>query len=206
MAYVGTPPLPVNNGGTGQITLTNHGVLIGAGTSGVTQLSVGATGTVLAGLTGADPSFTATPTVTSITLGSGSALSNYNANTSFTPTLTGSTTAGTTTYTTQIGRYIRIGDLVWYTIQLVITGATGTGNAIISGLPFATNSSGNSQGIILLDGSGWTWPTGATVLTLSLQTGLTSGVIFGAGSARAISPLQMVNSAATFNITGVYSV
>lgn len=62
--------LDVVNGGTGRATLTNHGVLVGAGTSAITQLAVGATGTVLAGSTGADPAFTASPSVTgSITAG-----------------------------------------------------------------------------------------------------------------------------------------
>lgn len=51
--------LAVAAGGTGQTTLTNHGVLIGAGTSGITQSSVGATNTVLHGNTGADPTFSA---------------------------------------------------------------------------------------------------------------------------------------------------
>lgn len=44
-------------GGTGQTTLTNHGVLVGAGTSPITQLAVGTTGQVLIGSTGADPAF-----------------------------------------------------------------------------------------------------------------------------------------------------
>lgn len=56
--------LPVANGGTGQTTLTNHGVLVGAGTSGITQLAAAAAGTLLAGQgTGSDPAFTATPTL-----------------------------------------------------------------------------------------------------------------------------------------------
>ena len=47
----------VAGGGTGQVTLTNHGVLVGAGTSEITQLAVGTTGQVLQGNTGADPSW-----------------------------------------------------------------------------------------------------------------------------------------------------
>ena len=61
----------VAGGGTGATTLTDHGVLVGSGTSAVDALSVGATGTVLGGVTGADPSFTATPSVTSIAIGVG---------------------------------------------------------------------------------------------------------------------------------------
>jgi len=49
-------------GGTNQLTyeltgLTNHAVLVGAGTSTITKLAVGATGTILVGSTGADPAF-----------------------------------------------------------------------------------------------------------------------------------------------------
>lgn len=49
--------LTVPNGGTGRATLTNHGVLVGAAASAITQLSVGTTGQLLVGATGADPAF-----------------------------------------------------------------------------------------------------------------------------------------------------
>lgn len=56
--------IDVAHGGTNAATLTNHGVLIGAGTATVTQLAAAAAGTVLAGQgTSADPSFTAVPTL-----------------------------------------------------------------------------------------------------------------------------------------------
>ncbi len=56
--------LGVANGGTGDTTLTNHGVLVGAGTSAVTQLAAAAAGTLLSGQgASTDPSFTATPTL-----------------------------------------------------------------------------------------------------------------------------------------------
>jgi hypothetical protein len=63
-----TNALGVASGGTGLATLTAHALYVGNGTSAPTALSVGATGTVLAGSTGADPAFTATPSVTSLTL------------------------------------------------------------------------------------------------------------------------------------------
>jgi hypothetical protein len=52
-------PLPAtaSNGGTGATTLTDHGVLVGSGTSAIDALAVGSTGTLLAGSTGADPLF-----------------------------------------------------------------------------------------------------------------------------------------------------
>lgn len=55
-------PLTVPNGGTGDSTLTPHGVLVGEGTGAVTALAAPATGTVLAGQgTSSDPAFTGSP-------------------------------------------------------------------------------------------------------------------------------------------------
>lgn len=61
-------PITVASGGTGVGTLTNHGVLVGAGTGNVTQLSVGTTGQMLIGVTGADPAFGNNPTITGGTI------------------------------------------------------------------------------------------------------------------------------------------
>jgi hypothetical protein len=53
----------------------------------------------------------------------------------YTPTLTGGTVAGTTTYTAQVGRYVRIGNWVWIQYAVAISAATGTGDANFS-VPF----------------------------------------------------------------------
>ncbi len=59
--------LSVGGGGTGQTTLTTHGVLVGDGASAITQLGAAAAGTLLAGQgTTSDPSFSATPTLGSV--------------------------------------------------------------------------------------------------------------------------------------------
>jgi hypothetical protein len=64
----------VAEGGTGAASLTDHGVLVGSGTSAVTALSVGTDGQLLVGSSAADPVFaTASSTLSSITntLGAG---------------------------------------------------------------------------------------------------------------------------------------
>lgn len=70
--------ITVAQGGSGASSFTAHGVLLGnsSGAFGVT--AVGADGTVMIGHTGADPTFSASPTLTSVTAGSllGSAASN----------------------------------------------------------------------------------------------------------------------------------
>lgn len=63
----------------------------------------------------------------------------YYAKNTFTPTYTGATTAGTTTYTTQVGAYTRIGRVVIATLNLTWTAATGTGAVRIGGLPFTSD-------------------------------------------------------------------
>ena len=52
----------------------------------------------------------------------------------FTPTVVGSTTAGTATYGSQTGRYTKIGNRVFFSIALDYSGHTGTGNMRIRGL------------------------------------------------------------------------
>ena len=60
-----TTALPVTEGGTGDNTLTQFGVLVGNGSSAVTSLAAAPSGTVLTGQwhPGNDPTFSATPTL-----------------------------------------------------------------------------------------------------------------------------------------------
>ena len=59
---------------------------------------------------------------------------------SFTPTIVGSTTAGSGTYSAQVGRYTRIGRIVFIQIALIWTAHTGTGSMRIGGLPFTAQA------------------------------------------------------------------
>lgn len=56
------------------------------------------------------------------------------------PTLFGGTTAGVTTYSQQIGKYYKIGNLVTLVFYLAWSDATGTGPAGIGDLPFMAAS------------------------------------------------------------------
>ena len=60
--------IDVSKGGTGQTTLTSNALLTGNGTSAISQITPGYTGTVLIGNTGGAPSFSSTPSVSSITI------------------------------------------------------------------------------------------------------------------------------------------
>jgi len=71
------------------------------------------------------------------------ALQGYNVSSTFTPILYGTTSAGTGTYTTQIGLYTRVGNLVTFQIELTWTAHTGTGNMGIDQLPFNAGATAN---------------------------------------------------------------
>jgi hypothetical protein len=62
----------------------------------------------------------------------------------FTPTIIGTTTAGTGTYTVQVGRYTKIGNRVAYNIYLSWSAHTGTGNMQIAALPFTSANATNA--------------------------------------------------------------
>ena len=78
-------------------------------------------------------SLTSTIYVTGISFDSGSnTLSNYSTGT-YTPVLTGATSNPTVAYTTQVGRYTRIGDAVFFNFKVVLSStAGGSGNVQIS--------------------------------------------------------------------------
>lgn len=69
-----------------------------------------------------------------------SVLSDYEEGT-FTPTIKGTTSAGAGTYTTQTGRYTKIGDRVVFDISISWSAHTGTGNMRIAALPYTPRAS-----------------------------------------------------------------
>jgi hypothetical protein len=59
---------------------------------------------------------------------------------SWTPVVSGSTSAGSGTYTQQFGAYTKIGNMVYWRMFVAWTAHTGTGNTLLSGLPFTSNT------------------------------------------------------------------
>lgn len=67
----------------------------------------------------------------------------------FTPTYVGSGTPGTTTYTTQSGKYTKIGEMVFVEILLAWSAHSGSsGSAIVGGLPFTNGSIASSFSLV----------------------------------------------------------
>lgn len=93
----------------------------------------------------------------------------------FSPVMQGTTTDGTATYTTQYGRWSRMGDVVFLRIKLVYTGHTGTGAMRI---PFTTFTQAGgistSAGNLLLASA---WNTGTVG---SIYVYMTNGYLYPA--------------------------
>ncbi len=122
----------------------------------------------------------------------------------FTPVLEGTTTAGVGTYTTQAGRFTRIGNRVFIDVALHWTAHTGTGNMRIAGLPF-TSASGSMRAVLNAEVQSFTIPAGAAlsarVLPATTLLGLNT-VPSGGGS---LSPIAMDTSAECY-VSGCYVV
>ena len=58
----------------------------------------------------------------------------------FTPTVIGTTTAGTANYSGTTGSYIKIGNVVTFHLKIAWSSGNGTGNLRVAGLPFTSNS------------------------------------------------------------------
>lgn len=96
------------------------------------------TGNFIVGTAGQGIDFSADPSAPGMT---SELLDDYEEGT-FTPTYGGATTDPTITYSTQNGRYVKVGSLVQATVEIETSAvAGGSGNLLLAGLPFAALSS-----------------------------------------------------------------
>lgn len=134
-------PITVGQGGTSATTFTSNGVLIGNSTSAINVLSVGASSTILQGVTSSEPTFTATPTVTSISFDGSNYLNAYKNSGFWNAALTfGGGNTGIT-YASNNSYYVHIGNVVYVFIQCSLTSkGSSTGTMNITGLSFTPTS------------------------------------------------------------------
>lgn len=171
----GTEELPiVQSGVTKKVSVAN---LTAGRPISATEVTLTNGNLIVANGKGID--FSATPGT-----GTSEVFSDYEEGT-WTPTIEGTTTAGTATYVTRNGRYTKIGNRVFASFYVNYNSHTGTGNMKLTGLPFS------SVNLSLFDAgafgaiSGLTLPAGnipmayvdtnaATMTLASLPTGGTS--------------------------------
>lgn len=110
----------------------------------------------------------------------------------WTPVVAGATTAGTHTYTSQSGAYVRVGNMVtvWFNVFLNAKDAAAAGQARIAGLPYVSASgSVFHPGALIVGGA--TFPTGATQVGGSVGAGQSFISITGQGSGISTTPLDI---------------
>ena len=103
-----------------------------------------ATGNAIQGAAGKGFNFAANSAASGMT----SQLLNWYEEGTFTPIASGTVTAGAATYTTQFGHYTRIGRQVTILIGLAWSAHTGTGDIVITGLPFNNFSASNFSSVV----------------------------------------------------------
>jgi hypothetical protein len=124
---------------------------------------------------------------------------------SFTPTIAGATTAGTGTYSRQVGRYTKIGDQVRVNIALIWSAHTGTGTMRILGLPFTTVNIAGTDGVCAILPSNITSPASTIVTGITVQ-GQTRINLYSTAIATSVSNLLAIDTAGTINLTVIYEV
>lgn len=149
------------------------------------------------------PSITTAPRVTSITFDGTNLLSAYTTNT-FTPAVAfGGGTTGIT-YTSQTGKYWKIGAVVYIVFQIVLSNkGSSTGNMTITGLPF-TSRSGEFAIIPLL--TGLVTFSGVSPAYASVDSAATTATVYQGGQAGAIANITntAISNTSVIDGTGFY--
>jgi hypothetical protein len=126
----------------------------------------------------------------------------------WTPTIAGSSVAGTQTYSVQVGRYIKIGKLViaWCNVGLSAKDGATAGNISIKGLPFACANVTNLRSASTI-GNWLSTATSLVTVTGRVQAALSEISLF-CQTAAAASSVSMVaadiGNSTSFTATAMY--
>ena len=198
MAYKRISPIPVIEGGTGAITLTDHGILIGNGTSAISAAIAGTNGQVMVGVTASTPNFVTPTAGTGLTVTANNAVLEYDLTIPVTVTSGGTGRTALTAHDVLIGN----GSAA---VTLVAPGATGI--PLVS--QGASSDPAFSTAVVAGGGTGVTTMTTAyapvisgTTATGPLQvasTGLaTAGFVLTSNGSSAIPSFQAAAGGSSF--------
>lgn len=125
----------------------------------------------------------------------------------WTPTLLGDGTAGTPTYTVQVGAYEQVGRRVTATFNVAISATTGmVGNLLIGGLPLASANTANDFGVVVFGQYlGITLDAGFTQLGGIVSANSATAKVVESGSTKTPTALPLANVAATTQLVGMIS-
>jgi len=121
---------------------------------------------------------------------------------SWTPELTGSTGAPTIAYTSQIGRYTRVGNIVHVKALVIISSISGgTGSVRITNLPFTSANDGCQSPTGGVIPNGVNYDNAATFLTPAVPSNVAYAAVYEAKDAATGSAVGITDFSASDNIT-----
>ncbi len=123
----------------------------------------------------------------------------------FTPTVIGSSTAGSASYSSQAARYTKVGRLVHFEIYLFWNGGTGAGNLVVAGLPFTCNSASVFPAVTVAGQENVTSSAG-TYLNAYVSNNTTNILILHAPTGGGARASVAYDTAGELLLAGVYSV
>ena len=118
----------------------------------------------------------------------------------FTPTVIGSVTAGTGTYSANNGFYTKVGDRVTFTIVINMSAHTGSGNMRLAGLPFTSSAVTNDISYVTIAASSLTF-TGQ--LTAQVSGNSTEIALLSMVTAMSLAAV-VLDTSCDLRLTGVY--
>ena len=128
----------------------------------------------------------------------------------FTVTYYGSSTAGSTSYA-MFGRgatYTKIGRLVWVTLYMNVSSATGTGNLTIGGLPFTAGTTTYpppiTGSLLITGGSNWTSNIVSCGVYMSGASATTATIRYTAGATPGAQTTVTISNTATIAASFCY--
>ena len=170
----------LNESSTGIQSLTSSGSVSGVTVTGTSnQISV-SNGNGTSG----NPtlSLTSTIQVSGISFDSGSNTLSVYALGTFTPAITGLSTNPTVSYTTQVGRYTKIGTRAYLTFNVVVSSTSGGSGGIVVTSPFTIVN--NNVGYVFIANTTF---VASTIYIVSKASGGTTNILFASCKSGAAS-------------------
>lgn len=175
-----------------EIITANNGTLITSASGAPSFLANGTTGQLLTATTGSPPSWASV----------GTAL------TTFTPVMAFGGASVGITYSTQTGKYYKIDKMVCFNFQVTLSNkGSSTGQATITGMPFAPNTNAILSGYSDANGgTATTYPTLCTSFNPIIAAGSTTVTLVCNGSATAATNMADTNfsNTSSISISGTY--
>ena len=146
------------------------------------------------------------PLANSITYGSFDATYNDTAEQTYSPTVTGATTAGTGSYTIQYGRWRRIGKMIFFRTKVTVSaGHTGTGIIQVELPTAAVAAPNNEETAVALIATGVVTTGGHTgLINPAVTIGSNGAVRCYSTAAGTITGVTIPAGAFTVNVAGFY--